>query len=97
MRCRYGKKEISAAEVEIRGLANEILTQLEAGQIKEVNSSNKTLENRLKRVEETDINVLFKEALNGSLKKIDGVVFGYNKAMKGARTEAKTLADILSA
>jgi adenylylsulfate kinase-like enzyme len=55
------------------------------------------LENRLKRVEETDINVLFKEALNGSLKKIDGVVFGYNKAMKGARTEAKTLADILSA
>ncbi|MBR2650018.1 MAG: hypothetical protein IKD55_14310 [Sediminibacterium sp.] len=91
------KKEISAAEVEIRDLANEILTQLEAGQIKEVNSSNKTLENRLKRVEETDINVLFKEALNGSLKKIGGVVFGYNKAMKGARTEAKTLADILSA
>ena len=91
------KKEISAAEVEIRGLANEILTQLEAGQIKEVNSSNKTLENRLKRVEETDINVLFKEALNGSLKKIGGVVFGYNKAMKGARAEAKTLADILGA
>ena len=91
------KKEISAAEVEIRGLANEILTQLEAGQIKEVNSTNKTLENRLKRVEETDINVLFKEALNGSLKKIGGVVFGYNKAMKGARAEAKTLADILGA
>ncbi|GAX46862.1 hypothetical protein [Pseudolactococcus reticulitermitis] len=91
------KKEISASEVEIRGLANEILTQLEAGQIKEVNSSNKTLENRLKRVEETDINVLFKEALNGSLKKIDGVVYAYNKAMKGARMEAKTLADILGA
>lgn len=91
------KKEISAAEVEIRGLANEILTQLEAGQIKEVNSTYKTLENRLKRVEETDINVLFKEALNGSLKKIGGVVFGYNKAMKGARAEAKTLADILGA
>ena len=33
------KKEISAVEVEIRGLANEILTQLEAGQIKEVNSA----------------------------------------------------------
>ena len=91
------KKEISAAEVEIRGLANEILTQLEAGQIKEVNSTYKTLENRLKRVEETDINVLFKEALNGSLKKIGGVVFGYNKAMKGARADAKTLADILGA
>lgn len=91
------KKEISAAEVEIRGLANEILTQLEAGQIKEVNSTYKTLESRLKRVEETDINVLFKEALNGSLKKIGGVTFGYNKAMKGARTEAKTLADILGA
>ena len=91
------KKEISAAEVEIRGLANEILTQLEAEQIKEVNSTYKTLENRLKRVEETDINVLFKEALNGSLKKIGGVVFGYNKAMKGARAEAKTLADILGA
>ena len=91
------KKEISAAEVEIRGLANEILTQLEAGQIKEVNSTYKTLENKLKRTEETDINVLFKEALNGSLKKIGGVVFGYNKAMKGARAEAKTLADILGA
>ena len=91
------KKEISAAEVEIRGLANEILTQLEAGQIKEVNSTYKTLENRLKRVEEPHINLLFTEALNGSLKKIDGVVFGYNKAMKGARTEAKTLADILGA
>ena len=91
------KKEISAAEVEIRGLANEILTQLEAGQIKEVNSTYKTLENKLKRTEETDINVLFKEALNGSLKKIGGVVFGYNKAMKGARADAKTLADILGA
>lgn len=90
-------KTVSETEKKIRELAKTVTEQLEAGNLKEVNSSYKTLENMVKRTEDGEINILVREALLGTLKKVSGVVFSYNKAMKGARTVAQSLNDILDA
>lgn len=90
-------KAVSETEKKIRDLAKTVTEQLEAGDLKEVNSSYKRLENMVKRAEDGEISILVREALLGSLKKVSGVVFSYNKAMKGARTVGKSLNDILDA
>ena len=90
-------KTVSETEKKIRELAKTVSEQLEAGDLKEVNSSYMTLQNMVKRAEDDEINLLIREALLSTLKKINGLVYSYNKAMKGARTNAQKLNDILNA
>lgn len=90
-------KTVSETEKKIRELAKTVSEQLEAGDLKEVNSSYKRLEGMVKRAEDGEINLLVREALLGTLKKVGGVVYSYNKAMKGSRTIAQNLNDILDA
>ena len=90
-------KTLSETEKKVRELAKTVTEQLEAGDLKEVNSSYRTLENMVKRAEDGEISILVREALLGTLKKVSGVVFSYNKAMTGARTVAQSLNDILDA
>ena len=70
-------KTLSETEKKVRELAKTVTEQLEAGDLKEVNSSYRTLENMVKRAEDAEIIILVSEALLGTLKKVSCVVFSY--------------------